>query len=145
MIQEATFSQEQITQRSMENTTGFILANLAYLRERGQSVDEWAAAIGQLFAPGWEDIKGQGARAAMEQIALNVVSGGATLDSLSGDENHAEAVVSGWPPQDFAQFLGLWEADIEPFWGIFGPIAEYLGLQYEYQRQDGRVTFKLSR
>ncbi len=145
MTQEAAFSQEQVAQRSMENANGFVLGSIAYLKDRGQSVEDWATFLGQRFAPIWQDLKGQGARAAMEQIALNTVSLGATLHSLSGNESQAEAVIGDWPPPEFAQLLGISEADSEALGRIFAPISESLGLQYDYQLQDGRATFRLSK
>lgn len=145
MTQEAGFTQEQVAQRSVENVLGFTLGSIAYLKERGQPLDDWATFMGQRFAPIWQELSGLGARAAMEQIALNAVSAGATLDSLSGDESQAEAVISEWFPHGLAQILGVSEADSEVVWRIFGPISESLDLRYEYERQHERVTFRLSK
>ncbi len=92
------FDRELILEHAQGNAMGFVLATITFCRERGIPVEEWSAFVGERFARGWSELRGQGARAAMEVLALNIVSCGASLEALTGDESRAEAVVSRWPP-----------------------------------------------
>src|SRR6266568_305796 len=124
------FTSEQLFQQAQGNQTAFVLATIAYLKEQGRTPQEWATFIGNRFAPSWDEVKGQGAKAAMEAVVLNFVSAGGTVQSFGGDETHAEAVVANWPPAEMMQPLGLTLEDIDPFHEIFTPIAAYLNLRY---------------
>jgi hypothetical protein len=88
----------------------------------------------------------------MEQAALNVVSAGAFPRSLTGNEDWAECVVGDWPPQGklaserFNHFFGLDQEDVDPFWEVFRPIAQYLGFRYEWYRESPeKLSFSFSR
>jgi hypothetical protein len=136
---QVAFTPEEIAQRGMDNWQHVLFGTIAYLKERDLSIEEWAAFLGEKFAPGWGH--GYTARKFMEQAALNVVSAGASPRSLSGVEGWAECVVGDWPPQGklaserFGHFFGLRQEDVDPFWEIFRPIAKYLGFEYEWHRE----------
>lgn len=80
-----------------------------------------------------------------QMAALNIVSVGGTLQSLSGDDSQAQAVILGWPSEDWRTSFALDQADIDPIWNIFRPIAESMDLQYEWTRQGNEVTMTFSR
>jgi hypothetical protein len=147
--QQEAFTPVQIAERGQDNFQHVLFGTIAYLKARGLSVEDWATYLGTLFAPGWGH--GHDARAFMEKAALNVVSAGASLRSLTGNEGWAESVVGDWPPQGklgserFHHFFGLEQADVDPFWEIFGPIGEYLGFDYEWHREsDQKLSFTFS-
>ncbi len=138
--QQVAFTPEQIAERGMDNWQHVLFGTIAYLKARGLSVEDWARFLGEQFAPGWGE--GYTARGFMEQAALNVVSAGAWPRSLTGNDDWAECVVGDWPPdgklasQRFNHHFGLAQEDVDPFWEIFRPIAEYLGFDYEWHRED---------
>lgn len=138
------FTTEQLYQQAQGNQTGFILATIAYFKEQGQTPQEWVTFVGKQFAPFWDEVKDQGARAAMQAVVVNFVSAGGTVQSLSGDETQAEASVANWPPADLMQHLGLTLEDIDPFYEIFTPVAAFLNLRYAWRRQGNQITFELS-
>jgi hypothetical protein len=133
------FGPLQVSERGQDNFQHVMFATIAYLKEHDLPVEEWAMDLGRRFAPGWGH--GHSARAFMEKAALNVVSAGASLRSLSGNDLWAECVVGDWPPQGklaserFSRFFGLTQADVDPFWEVFRPIASYLGFRYEWHRE----------
>ncbi len=139
------FTSEELYQQAQGNITAFVLATFAYLKESGQQPDEWVAFVGNRFAPGWQSLKDQGAKAAMQSLALNFLSGGADFQSFSGDETRAEAVMINWPPADFLEELGLTQQDVDAFYDIFKPIATSLGLNYAWHREGNQVTFTFAR
>jgi hypothetical protein len=147
---QLAFTPEQIAERGQDNFQHVLFGTIAYLKARGFSVEDWATFLGTLFAPGWGH--GHDARAFMEKAALNVVSAGGSLRSISGNEDWAESVVGDWPPdgklasERFHHFFGLTQEDVDPFWEIFGPIGEYLGFEYHWYREtEQKLSFTFTR
>jgi hypothetical protein len=88
----------------------------------------------------------------MERCALNVLSAGASLRSLTGNDEWAEAVVGDWPPQGklaserLGHYFGMTTDEVDPFWEVFRPIAEHLGFQYEWSREaPDKLSFRFWR
>jgi hypothetical protein len=140
---QLAFTVEQIAERGEDNFQHVLFGTIAYLRDHGLSVEEWATYLGRQFAPGWGH--GYSARDFMLRCALNVASAGATIRSLSGNDTWAECVVGDWPPDGklasdrMRHFFGLSQPDADPFWEIFRPIAEYLGFDYEWHRESEQM------
>ena len=137
------FTPEQILQQAQENLTGVLLVVVAYLKEHALSVDEFCAFAGHRFAPGWQ--QGLTAKEVARAAALNMVSAGVNLRSLSGDESQAEAVLGGWPSEDNLAIYGVSQEDADSIWGPMVTIAEHLGFDYEWHRQGDEVTMTFSR
>jgi hypothetical protein len=133
------FGLEQIWERGQDNFQHVLFGTIAYLKENDLSIEDWATNLGRRLAPGWGH--GYGARDVVERAALNVVSAGASLRSLAGNDEWAECVVADWPPQGklaserLSRYFGLSQDDADPFWEVFRPIAEYLGFAYEWHRE----------
>jgi hypothetical protein len=142
---KASFTPEKIAEQAQGNATALILVTIAYLRDQELAVDEYMAFAGRQLAPGWEDLQGQATKDIAEWVALNMVSMGGTLQSLSGGDSQAEVVIVGWPSEDLRTLLELDRADADPVWNIFQPIAEYLGLKFAWKRQEDEVTLSFSR
>ena len=90
------------------------------------------------------ELRGAPVREVARAAALNFVSVGPSLGSLSGDDERAEALIAGWPEEEQLSEMGLTPADSEPFWSIYEPIMEHLGISYAWERQEGavRMTFE---
>jgi hypothetical protein len=114
------------------------------MKEKGLPLDEFWSFVGEKFTLGWDSLKGKGARVAIRVFALNMVSVGGTLESLSGDEARAEAVIANWPSPDLLQAFGVSGGDVDRMYAVFKPIADLLELGYEWHRKGGRVTLILS-
>ena len=74
-----------------------------------------------------------------------MVSVGGSLRSLSGDDNHAEVLIEGWPASEFLSELEVTQSEGDALWHIFEPIMEYLGLRYAWQRHGEAVKMTLER
>ncbi len=140
----AEFTPEQITEHAQGNLTAFILTTFAYLKDRGLSTEEFVRYVGQRFAPSWDEVKDHPLPEITRIAALNIVSSGARLRSISGDDTHAEAVVSGWPSEESRSAFGLTMEDLDPFWNIYQPVADYLRLKYSWERQDDAITLRFT-
>jgi hypothetical protein len=138
------FTNDEVLQQAKMNAQALSLVAIGYIKEKGLPVDEFWSFVGEKFTLGWDSLKGMGARVAMRTFALNMVSVGGTLESLSGDEARAEAIIADWPSPDLLQAFGGSQGDVDRMYAVFEPIAELLGLTYEWRRQGDRVTLILS-
>ena len=134
------FTPEQISQAAKGNVYGLCLGAVAYAKAHALSPDEYWAYVGGQFAAGWK--RKQSAQEIAQGVALNMVSAGCELRSLSGDETQATAVLAGWPPE---QRYGLTQTESDTVWGIFGPIAESQGYSYAWHRQGDEVIVTVLR
>ena len=145
---DTRFTAEELLSYAQGNATAFVLSTIAYLNEHGQAVDDYVRFFGSRFAPGWEELRDQPAIAVARTAAMNAVSVGGVLRSLSGDEERAEAIVEGWPDEEILGVLGLGRSDGEVMWDSFEPIMEHLGIRYSWgHEEDGavRITFERGR
>lgn len=141
----STFTTEQIMQQAQGNLNAVCLGTIAHLKEHHQSPGEWSTALGQRFAPGWESLRGQGAKEVAQTVALNCVSFGGTLRSLSGGESRAEAVIEGWPSEEDLGFFHITQSDADLLWEAFKPIGAHLGLLIQCQREGDTVKITVER
>jgi hypothetical protein len=143
---DTQFTTEELLSYAQGNATAFVLATIAYLKEQDLAVDDYVKFFGCKFAPGWEELRVQPLTAVARMAALNAVSVGGTLRSLSGDEEHAEVIIEGWPDEEISGTLGLQRGEGEAMWDSFEPIMEHLGILYSWghEEEDGavRLTFE---
>jgi hypothetical protein len=139
------FTQEEVLEMAQGNATAFILTAFAYLKERGLDPDEYVAFFGRQVTPGWEEMRGRPVAEVARVAALNPVSVGATLLSLSGDDTHAEVLLAGWPDEEFMSELQLTQSDSDRLLNAFEPIMEYLGIRYAWQREGEAVRLSFDR
>jgi hypothetical protein len=139
------FTTEELLAQAQGNATAFVLATIAYLKEQGLAVDDFVRFFGLRFAPGWEELRSQPVLAVARTAALNAVSVGGTLRSLSGDEAHAEMLIEGWPDEEISGALRLSRGDGEAMWDSFEPIMEHIGIRYSWRHEENgpvRITFE---
>src|ERR671921_2747340 len=94
---DTQFTTEELLSYAQGNATAFILSTIAYLKEHGLAVEDYVRFFGSKFAPGWEELRDQPLTAVARTAALNAVSVGGTLHSLSGEADRAGVVIEGWP------------------------------------------------
>ncbi len=137
------FSGDELLRQAQGNATATVLITIAYLGERGQSVEEWVAFVGGHFAPAWQGLEDRSPGNVAHLAALNMASVGGEVLSLTGDEGRAEVVLAAWPPPALLDTFGVAPAAADAFYEVFGPIAAALGLQYAWERggDQVRLTF----
>lgn len=136
---QAMFTEEQVGRQAGLNARGMSLGILALARNHGESPDSAARFLGEIFAPGWEALKGKGAFVALQRAALNAVFVGVPLHALSGDEHRAEAVFGEWPADADLDLFGLTRDDTAAIFAIFEPVARFLGLTCQWERRGREV------
>jgi hypothetical protein len=142
----AEFTTEELLSGARGNATAFVLATIAYLRQRGLEVEDFVAFFGRQFAPGWDELRTEPVAAVAQSVARNAVSVGCTLGSISGDETRAEILITGWPDaEELSSLLGLEPNAGDAMWDSFFPIMEQLGIHYTWRREDGAVRLTYER
>ena len=141
------FTTEELLSYAQGNATAFVLATIAYLKEHGLAVEDYVRFFGSKFAAGWEELREQPLTAVARMAALNAVSVGGTLRSLSGGEDRAEVLIEGWPDEEISGVLGLGHDEGEVMWDSFEPIMEHLGILYSWahEQENGRVRLTFER
>ena len=132
------FSTDELLTQAQGNVTGFSLALVRYAREHGESPESVARWLGSLFAPGWEQLRGQGAQPVARTVALNLVSGGAILQGLTGDVV-VEVTLSGLFDAETLEFFELTQGEADHLLDVFVPIAAHAGIGYRWERQGESV------
>ena len=139
------FFPEEVCAQAQSNAAAWILTIIAYLKERGSEVEDCVAYHGRRFAPAWEELRGRPVEEVAQLVALNVLSVGGTLRSLSGGNGHAEVLVEDWPDEELLSFLPLDRDDSDKIWNTYQPIMEHLDLSYAWRRQDDVVRITIER
>jgi hypothetical protein len=137
---QETFTAEEICEQAKGNAGNAILLVLVAARERGESLEEAARFVGRIFAPSWDEGRGKGALVVARSAALNAVTCGAQLRRLDGDTRRAEATIAGWPSEQDLAYFNLTQEEADALNGLYGPIAERLGLRYAWRRAGDEVT-----
>ena len=143
MTQEE-FTMEQICEYAKDNAEGIILATISYLNSKGVDTDEWIAHVGEKFAPGWDSMKDENVLEVGREAALNWISCGANLVSLSGDDTYAEAILE-WPSEDSVTYFGISEDDGHKINNVFIPITKYLGLNFTWKSEGNQFKILFSK
>jgi hypothetical protein len=78
-------------------------------------------------------------------VALNALSAGSTLSSLSSEEGRAEVLVEGWPDEELMGFLTLDREEVDQICDTYKPVMVHLGLRYAWRRQDDVVRIVVER
>jgi hypothetical protein len=139
------FPPEEICAQAQSNAAAWILTMIAYLKERGGAVEDGVAYHGRSFAPAWEGLRGRPVEEVAQLVALNTMSVGNTLRSLSSEDGRAEVLVEGWPDEELMSFFPLDRDECDQIWDTYRPIMKHLGLGYAWQRQDDVVRVTIER
>lgn len=141
----SVYTDDEITFQTRQHASVLPYLMAAFAIECGRTPDDAAAFVGRVFAPGWEEARGQGALVVVRSMALNLVAAGGDLRSLNGDEGHAEARVAGLSGDEEIAFMGLSREEADRFNGSFVPIAEYLGLRATWRRESEEIVLTVDR
>lgn len=141
--EKPTYTDEQIIEFAQGNLNGINILLAKYCKERDLSQEDLSAFLGREFAKAWEP--GLTARQLADGMAVNFASFGAEVQSVSGDEVSAKAVIRGWPTDESLQFFGVTREEHDAFWMVPQVIATNLGFDLNWSRDGNVVTMKISR
>jgi hypothetical protein len=140
------FDAQEIARYARNNAYGVSLLTIAYLREQGLSVANWARWLGRKFAgPETNWVPGMGALKMAQEAAKELLSMKADIRDLSGDDDES-AVVFVWPSEEDLGDLRLSRDDIQDSWIAWEPLAESVGLRASFEtNSDGVTTLTFSK
>ncbi len=139
---EFGFTPEEISQQARGNVGSFYLAAILYVKANDLPLEDFWKFMGEKFAPSWELINSP--YEMMRSMALNMVSCGSRLESISTTESSSSAVVSGWPIPEIIHYFDVTPEEADSLFDIFIPIARFLNFNYQWQREDDTVTMTVS-
>jgi hypothetical protein len=128
------FTPDQINEQGRENAEALWLATVSYFVEKGSGLEDWVDAVGASYATGWKNMRGKSPYEVLRIAVLNWASCGAKLISSSGDEQRAEAVME-FPQYDPQESWKISYQDAQTINRVFNPIANYVGLNFEYHSE----------
>ena len=143
--QELVYTDTEINQQALANASAMPYLMVAFAQATGRTPEEAAEFVGNIFAPGWSRFTGMGALFIVRQMALSIVCCGGEVQELTGDEQSAEAWVTGVPVQEEADFFGISCEDADRFCNVFAPIATSLGFNFEWRRDDETLILSVRR
>ena len=138
--QTMPFTFDVLNQVAETNVCISLFMATAFLKERGIPISEYSAFMRDRLGPGWEHLRGRGAKVFAVPVALNLISTGATLVELSGDERRAEVVVE-QNIQPWLDDAGLTRDDFRPMLEFFALLAEGLGLHCSWSWEGNRESW----
>lgn len=125
--QDPNFSIEERLEQAAGNWNALFFAVIDYLRQQGIDPEDFVQWLGERFAPGWEECRGD-----MQQIAyyaaLNPVSLGSEL--LRYEVGDDQAII-----ETTIGHLSDEGDDVDLLADIYGPIMDYLDVDYEWERE----------
>ncbi|HET7056975.1 MAG TPA: hypothetical protein VFI12_10965 [Thermomicrobiales bacterium] len=144
-IREMLFTDAEINQQALANASALPYLMVAFARACGTSAEEVAEFSGRIFAPGWARLAGAGAYDVLRIVALNLVCCGGEVERLNGDEDSAEARITGVPVQDEADFFGITIDQTDQYSAVFTPIVASLGFNFSWRRDGAALVYSLQR
>src|SRR5215204_2959306 len=142
---DAPFPPEEICAQAQSNAAAWILTLIAYLKESGwRSRTAWPTTDAASPRLG-KGCAGGPVEEVAQLVALNTMSVGNTLRSLSSEDGRAEVLVEGWPDEELMSFFPLDRDECDQIWDTYRPIMKHLGLGYAWQRQDDVVMVTIER
>jgi hypothetical protein len=136
----AEYTDAELLEQARANAQALLLATVALLDERGIPPAEWAAAIGETFAPGWGDVRPWDAGEFLDAMLTNLRAFGADVVYTELGVDRAEAATTGFPDPDLCGLLGVDPARAEVFHAAAAAIAAPRGLRWAWQRGEDGVT-----
>jgi hypothetical protein len=129
------FTHDELLQQAAGNWNSLFFAMVDYLREQGLSPEDFIAWLGDRYAPGWDDLRGDMERIAYS-AALNPVSLGSELRRYEVSEDAATIETT-------FDHLSDRGDDVDLLGGIYQPIMERLGVDFAWDREGGVTTLHL--
>jgi hypothetical protein len=140
----AEYTVEELLEQSQGNAASLLLATLSVLAERGITVDAWAAGVARVFARSWERDEPWSAAEFLDALLTNLRSLGATVAAVDLGAPEPSATIRDYPDDDLADALGVDVAFGEAMFHAGAHLADRLGLDLHWQREDDRVALRVS-
>ena len=128
------FTEAELCTQARVNASALPYLVALIAKTAGQTPEAAALLVGRAFAPGWEELRGQGPTEVARMVALNMASLGGAVELQPQSETRVDVRLRGYPTAEDAAFFGVSREEADQFTGVIGPIAEFLGLHGSWHR-----------
>ncbi|HEU5346552.1 MAG TPA: hypothetical protein VFU60_19535 [Ktedonobacterales bacterium] len=140
-----TFTNDEMLEQAKGNASAITLITVAYLKQTGASATDWTRFASAALAPTWRVAADFDASQLAHIWALNFASTGGAVQSLQGDAQRAELVVSDWPSGDVLAALGLTREDADPLLEIVPLLMGSVGATGSCERAGDTLHIVITR
>ena len=134
----------ELLEQGQANTQAVIIATVAYLQERGVSLDYWAAGIGRRFTAAWGAPEPWTAGEFLDAMLTNLRSLGAVVEWADLDDpTVASATLSNLFDEEQCLLFGTTREDALRYLDATQEIAAMRGLVWEWQSDGDDVQIKV--
>lgn len=140
-----TFTNDELLEQAQGNAAVFMLVTIAYLKRAGGSAADWTRFAASALAPGWTEAANYDAMQLARIWALNFASTGGAVQSLQGDAQRAELIVTDWPSGEGLTMLGLTREDADPMLELVPLLTRSVGASATCARAGDTLTIVISR
>lgn len=139
------YAAEELLEQAQGNAQAAIIATVAFLRERGLPVADWAAALGTRFARAWGDPEPWSADEFLDAMLTNFRSLGAVVVAAEFAADRATAAITGFPDAEQCVLFGVGVAEAARFLDATQTIAAERGLEWTWELAGEETRFVATR
>ncbi len=140
------FSAQEISELAQANANLFLFSTLAFLKEHDIPIHEWTSFLQIRLASRWEGRQSFKAHDIATLVGKNLLSGGATLLRLDGNDNHAEVELA-WEGlrQYIKAFPPLTHDDFVPMLDFYATLTKRMGYHYHCAWEEPRIHITITK
>ena len=140
------YTDAELLEQARGNAQALILATVAFLGNRGIAPAEWAVALGESFARGWDKARPWDAGEFLDAMLTNLRALGAEVREVELGVDRAEAAIRGFPDPELCALFGVEPARAAVIHGAAAAIAAPRGLSWSWRLgEDGVTRFVVER
>jgi hypothetical protein len=147
-IELPQLSIEQKLERSARNTSSREIVAIAYAKSLGKSAEDFGKFIGEKTAFFWADIKGKGAVSFVQYwYRFLQTDKNSKMEIIGVSEKTVKAKMTVYGETNLKSYsdLGITLEEYASFYGKYAEtLADYLGLEFKYNFEDGWIVFTVS-
>ena len=141
---ELTFTTEDELELLRGSSLAILLATIKFLKARGIDPADWAAALSQTFAKGWDTSEPWTPEEFLDAVLLNIGAFGGEATVAQYEEESARARVVTFPDHSRVEGMHLEKVEGDVLFDLFAAVAKACGLRWETKREGEAVWLTVS-
>jgi hypothetical protein len=121
------------------NTLALALGTISFLRAQGIPATEWARALGEIFARGWDSDEAWNPEDFLDATIVNLSAFGGEAIQAEFSDDEATALIANFPDPGRVDGLGLENVEGDVLYDLIAPIALARGVWYQWERHGEHV------
>lgn len=141
----ASYSADELLEQAQANAQALVIATTKFLADRDVPLEDWTAAIGCVFAQGWDEPRPWDAGEFLDAMLTNYRALGAEVGAVVLGPDLAEATTTGFPDPDLCAVFGVDANLAARFNDAPGPIARDRQLAWDWGLDGEETRFVVRR